>query len=382
MENELPRRSFLTRLGLTLSSALAIPASNLANSLKKITESTNTTMSPIISTTPLGFQWETADPFLFCVHHEDAFPKGNEVMGPDENYFKGRHMGDDFIIKDGFRMYHGKTVPGFPGHPHRGFETITVVRKGVVDHADSMGASGRYGNGDVQWMTAGKGVQHSEMFPLIHKEKVNTMELFQIWLNLPKASKMVEPHFKMLWREDIPNYENIDSKGLKTLVEVIAGKLFDKNSVPPPPNSWAAKADNEVAVWNIKMEKGASFKLPAASKGVNRTIYFYEGHNLKVASTEISKYSGIKLIPEFEVELVAMDSDTSILVLQGKPINEQVIQYGPFVMNSKEEINQAFEDYHKTQFGGWPWPKYDQVHDRALNRFAKHANGELEQRVG
>ena len=84
-------------------------------------------------------------------------------------------MGDDFIIKDGFRMYHGKSVPGFPGHPHRGFETITVVRKGIVDHADSMGASGRYGNGDVQWMTAGKGVQHSEMFPLIHSDKENTI---------------------------------------------------------------------------------------------------------------------------------------------------------------------------------------------------------------
>jgi redox-sensitive bicupin YhaK (pirin superfamily) len=129
------------------------------------------------------FQWETADPFLFCVHHEDKFPQGNELMGPAQNPFQGRHMGDDFIIKDGFRMYHGKTVPGFPGHPHRCFETITVVRKGLVDHADSMGAAGRYGNGDVQWMTAGKGVQHSEMFPLLSQEKDNPLELFQIWLN-------------------------------------------------------------------------------------------------------------------------------------------------------------------------------------------------------
>ncbi|MES2621161.1 MAG: pirin family protein, partial [Bacteroidota bacterium] len=127
-------------------------------------------MEPIIQIKAMGFQWETLDPFLFCVHHEDNFPKGNEVMGPATS-MSGRSMGDDFIIKDGFRMYHGKIVPGFPGHPHRGFETITVVRKGFVDHADSMGASGRYGNGDVQWMTAGKGVQHSEMFPLIHKDK-------------------------------------------------------------------------------------------------------------------------------------------------------------------------------------------------------------------
>ena len=103
---------------------------------------------------PLGFQWETLDPFLFCVHHEDYFPKGNDDLGPDPSHFEGRHMGQDFIVKDGFRMYHGNKVPGFPGHPHRGFETITVVRKGLVDHTDSTGAAGRYGDGDVQWMTA------------------------------------------------------------------------------------------------------------------------------------------------------------------------------------------------------------------------------------
>ena len=378
MENQLPRRSFITRLGLALSSAIAIPASNLANSLKKINENNSLHMNPIISTSPLGFQWETADPFLFCVHHEDAFPKGNEVMGPDESHYKGRHLGDDFIIKDGFRMYHGKTVPGFPGHPHRGFETITVVRKGIVDHADSMGASGRYGNGDVQWMTAGKGVQHSEMFPLIHKEKDNTMELFQIWLNLPKKNKMVEPHFKMLWKENIPNIETSDAAGKKTNVEVIAGKVNTTKAAAPPPDSWAADDANEVAVWNIKMQAGATFKLPKASAGVNRTLYFYEGHTLSVAGTKISNYSGIKVIPTEDIDLIAVDSETSILVLQGKPISEQVMQYGPFVMTTKEEINQAFEDYHKTQFGGWPWPRYDQVHDRTLSRFAKHADGKEE----
>ena len=168
-----------------------------------------------------------------------------------------------------------------PGHPHRGFETVTVVRKGIVDHSDSMGASGRYGNGDVQWMTAGKGVQHSEMFPLIHADKENTMELFQIWLNLPKKNKMVEPHFKMFWKESIPNHVHTDAIGKKTVVEVIAGHL-DKSQAPsPPPDSWAADNTHEVAVWNIKMEAGATFVLPKASVGVNRTIYFYEIDNKK-----------------------------------------------------------------------------------------------------
>lgn len=129
---------------------------------------------PVLDIKPMGFAWETLDPFLFCVHHEDKFPKGNDEMGPAVS-LQGRQLGDDFIIKDGFRMYHGKKVPGFPGHPHRGFETVTIVRQGIVDHADSLGASGRYGEGDVQWMTAGGGVQHSEMFPLLKKDEENPM---------------------------------------------------------------------------------------------------------------------------------------------------------------------------------------------------------------
>lgn len=176
---EIKRRSFLERLGIAAASVVALPWNAFSGTNKnKESQENNISMNPIIKLKPLGFQWETSDPFLFCVHHEDFFPKGNDAMGPDVS-LKGRPLGDDFITKDGFRMYHGKSVPGFPGHPHRGFETITVVRKGVVDHADSMGAAGRYGDGDVQWMKAGKGVQHSEMFPLIKKDKENTWSFFK-----------------------------------------------------------------------------------------------------------------------------------------------------------------------------------------------------------
>jgi redox-sensitive bicupin YhaK (pirin superfamily) len=378
MSEPLHRRNFISRMFMAAATTAAMPISGIAKSFKENFEKTNLMNNPIKSIKPLGFQWETADPFLFCVHHEDNFPAGNDKMGPDANYFKGRHMGDDFIIKDGFRMYHGKTVPGFPGHPHRGFETITVVRKGIVDHADSLGAAGRYGNGDVQWMTAGKGVQHSEMFPLIHQDKENTMELFQIWLNLPKKNKMVDPHFKMFWKETIPNYTHRDSNGKQTTVEVIAGELEKHTAPTPPPNSWAKDKSNEVAVWNIKMQEGASWQLPKASAGINRTIYFYEGDLLNVAGNDVKKYHAIELQANAEVLLTAKSGNASILMLQGKPISEPVMQYGPFVMNTKEEINQAFEDYHKTQFGGWPWPKYDQVHPREKSRFAKHADGREE----
>jgi redox-sensitive bicupin YhaK (pirin superfamily) len=375
MSENLPRRNFLSRFGLALSSIVAFPLTSQSSTIQN--QNSEKEMNPIIKIKPLGFQWETADPFLFCVHHEDNFPKGNENMGPTTS-LDGRHLGDDFIIKDGFRMYHGKSVPGFPGHPHRGFETITVVRKGIVDHADSLGAAGRYGDGDVQWMTAGKGVQHSEMFPLIHKEKENTMELFQIWLNLPKKNKMVEPHFKMLWRDTIPNYKHVDSNNKTTIIEVIAGSIGELNAPAPPPNSWAADKANEVAVWNIKIEAGGTWTLPKASEGINRTLYFYEGDTLSINETSIPLYNAVELIASQSVDLKVGSKETSILILQGKPIDEPVIQYGPFVMNTKAEINQAFEDYHATQFGGWPWPRYDQVHDREKSRFAKHADGTLE----
>ena len=377
MSEPLKRRSFISRVTLGLVSAIAVPFNGISNSIKESINPEDKKMKPIKNIKPLGFMWDTADPFLFCVHHEDKFPKGNAEMGSVTS-MQGRNLGDDFIIKDGFRMYHGKKVPGFPGHPHRGFETITVVRQGIVDHADSMGAAGRYGNGDVQWMTAGKGVQHSEMFPLLSEKKENPMELFQIWLNLPKKNKMVEPHFKMLWQDMIPRYVHKDNNGKSTTVEVIAGKIGSIKAPAPPPDSWAATDSNEVAIWNIKMNPGAVWTLPKASAGINRTVYFYEGESLNLAGTSIPKYNAVELEANMDVLVQAGDQPTSVLLLQGKPIGETVIQYGPFVMNTKEEINQAFEDYHRTQFGGWPWPRYDQVHPRDKSRFARHADGKEE----
>ena len=128
----------------------------------------------------------------------------------------------------------------------------------------------------------------------------------------------------------------------------------------------------------MKLEPGVVFTLPKASTGINRTIYFYEGNAIKVADTLVEKYTAIELKADLDVELKAGKDALSILLLQGKPIGEPVMQYGPFVMNTKQEINETFEDYHKTQFGGWPWPKYDQVHDREKTRFAKYADGTIE----
>ncbi|WP_340679030.1 pirin family protein [Paraglaciecola sp.] len=120
-------------------------------------------------------------------------------------------------------MYHGQRVPDFPAHPHRGFETITVVNQGIVDHADSNGVAGRYGGDDTQWMTAGKGLQHSEMFPLLKTDQGNPLVLFQIWINLPAQNKLVEPGYTMLWREDIPIVEVKDPNNRESRIQVVTG---------------------------------------------------------------------------------------------------------------------------------------------------------------
>ncbi len=333
----------------------------------------------IINVKPLGFTWETNDPFLFCVHHLDKYPEGNEDMGPAAS-LAGRNLGQDFTVKDGWRMYHGEKVPGFPSHPHRGFETVTVVLDGFVDHSDSHGASGRYGNGDVQWMTAGAGLQHAEMFPLIHKDKPNLLELFQIWLNLPSSSKFVEPYYGMLWAEDIPKYMEKDKNGKLTEVTVIAGKVNDVAAPKPAPDSWAADPENKVGIWLIKIEANGTWNLPETTSGINRALYFYRGSELEIADEKVKPYHSIELLSKETIALKAVSDDVYFLLLQGKPINEPVVQHGPFVMNNEMEIQQAFMDYQKTQFGGWPWERYDNIHPRDKGRFAIYSDGKKEEK--
>ncbi|MDC6364460.1 MULTISPECIES: pirin family protein [Flavobacteriaceae] len=328
--------------------------------------------NPILQTFPLSFPWQTQDPFLFCVYHLDHYPKGSGNLGPDPALLEGRSLGNDFDPTQKWRMYHGQTIPGFPYHPHRGFETVTVVNKGYCDHSDSLGAAGRFGEGDVQWMTAGRGVQHSEMFPLLHTEKDNPLELFQIWLNLPKEDKFTEPHFKMLWHEDIPFIEEENAQ-----IKVIAGNYKGALANEPAPNSWAANEENEVAIWNIHVDANTTYTLPKASSDVTRTLYFYEGTEIFVDDRKINPNFGIALDASQDLTIKNGAEKAHFLMLQGKPINEPVAKYGPFVMNTDEEIQQAMEEYRLTQFGGWPWPYPDNAHDKDKGRFALYPDGTL-----
>lgn len=329
----------------------------------------------ILDESPLGFRWHAADPFLFCVHHVDAYPEGNAKMGPKSD-LQGRQLGQDFAGKDGWNMYHGQEIPGFPGHPHRGFETITLVRKGLVDHSDSLGAQARFGHGDVQWMTAGRGVVHSEMFPLVHDDQDNPMELFQIWLNLPAKSKMVPAYFSMLWAEQLP-VEQFEG-GVE--VTLIAGELNGTSAPTPPPDSWASEPDANLSLWTLTMPAGSSWTLPAHATGLNRSLFFFNGSAMRIAQRDYSTHVGLTLRSDAEVTLENTGDDAvELLLLQGKPIAEPVAQHGPFVMNTRTELQQAFADYQRTQFGGWPYDTPAPVHPRETPRFALHADGRREE---
>lgn len=275
-------------------------------------------------------------------------------------------------------------MPGFPKHPHRGFETITITRQGLVDHTDSLGNGGRFGYGDVQWMTAGSGISHAEMFPLLNRGGENTLELFQIWLNLPKAAKMSPPSFKMLWAEELPSKVAGDgASGATAEIVLVAGSLPGFETPPaPPPDSYAGAVEAGVLVVTVKLSAGASWTLPAYSgpggtASMHRNLYYYAGSGLTIGGASVQDKRRVKVRVDAEIELRATQGPVEVLVLQGRDIGEPVVQHGPFVGNTKQDIMQAFQDYQKDGFGRWPWDGDALVFPRERGRFAKHQDGTL-----
>jgi len=341
--------------------------------LNKVTTAAKAATS-ILSNEPLpsAGPYPTGDPYLFCVYHKDEYPPGNDKM---EAPFPGN--GHDFNPSNPYRMYHGKRIPGFPQHPHRGFETITATLEGIIDHADSAGNGGRYGEGDLQWMTAGEGIVHSEMFPLVKTDDNNTLRFFQIWLNLPAKSKMTKPSFAMHWAPNIPKYNSEDKKATATIFvgqnEYFPGTSNTANL--PPPKSWASDASNDVVLMHIRILPGGEIVIPKAKESnVNRSLFYIEGGSgMLVDGKSIKERRSLAMDSTLDCVLKLPSNHTipgEFLWLQGKPIDEPVAQYGPFVMNTEKEIHQCFRDYEKTKFGGWPWPRDDMVFPSHKGRFA------------
>ena len=186
----------------------------------------------------------------------------------------------DFAGRDGWRMYHGDVVPGFPQHPHRGFETVTYVRKGLIDHSDSLGATARFGRGDVQWLTAAGGIVHSEMFPLVERDRAQPAravpDLAQP-ARRPQDGRPVlhdalgrrHPHGRDRRRRRAPHGAHGDRR---------RGRGRDVTPPQPPPSSWASAPESDLAIWHLAFEPGSSWTLPpAAGPDTIRMLYVFDG---------------------------------------------------------------------------------------------------------
>ena len=240
---------------------------------------------------------------------------------------------DPFLMLDEFGSAEAADyIAGFPSHPHRGFETVTYMIEGHMLHEDHLGNRGDLRNGGVQWMTAGRGIIHSEM----PQQEEGVMRGFQLWLNLPAAEKMTEAGYRDIQPEEIPE---IVFEGGK--VKLIAGNMEIEGQLH---EGAVADRSTQPVYADIHLESGASVTLPVP-EGHNAMLYLYEGTASLVDNALQRSAANILGDNGDRIALTAGESGARLLLIAGKPIGEPVVQYGPFVMNTREEIEQTLRDY-------------------------------------
>ena len=228
---------------------------------------------------------------------------------------------------------------GVGQHPHRGFETVTIVYEGEVEHRDSTGAGGKIGPGDVQWMTAASGILHEEFHSPEFTASGGTLEMVQLWVNLPAKDKMAAPGYQTLLDADIPSVALADDAGR---VRVIAGE-FDGHRGP-------ARTFTAMDVWDVRLNAGktATFTLP---EGRTLALVVLKGTVLVNGSAVTREAQMVTLARDGSDVALEANTDATVLLLSGEPIDEPIVGYGPFVMNTQEEISQAIADFNGGRFG-------------------------------
>ena len=325
-------------------------------------------MAAIIENRDFQFREDPGDPWVARMHHVDLYPKGDGAQGIREEDMEGHTPGRDLDMDKPWRLYYGKRIPGFPVHGHRGFETVTIVLDGVVDHHDSGGDHGRYRRGDVQWMTAGEGIRHTEMFPLVHDEKENRTELFQLWLSLPSHNKLVPCDYKMLWREEIPVVEKDRAR-----VTVITGNYEGTQGPSATEPSWASDEKSRLRILLFDLEEGGKVEIEGVSETLNRNLYFFEGDTVTVDAERLSGKRSLKLRGDADFTIEG-SGHARLLLLEAEPIGEPIINDGPMIMNTMDEVLQGYRDYWKTHYGEWDWPDRDPVHEKETGRVSSRGN--------
>jgi redox-sensitive bicupin YhaK (pirin superfamily) len=230
---------------------------------------------------------------------------------------------------------------GVGTHPHRGFETVTIVYDGEVSHKDSTGQGGTIGPGDVQWMTAGSGILHQEFHSDAFAKQGGVLQMVQLWVNLPAKHKMTEPAYQAILSQSIPEIELSNSSGL---IRVIAGE--HEGHVGP------AKTFTPMNVFDIRLKKGEELVLPVAD-GWNTSVVVLRGA-LESAGESGSVAKDAKMLmfsqDGADIKIKALE-DSVALLLSGEPIDEPIVGHGPFVMNTRQEIDQAINDFNRGAFG-------------------------------
>jgi quercetin 2,3-dioxygenase len=246
-------------------------------------------------------------------------------------------MLDPFLLLDemGPSTHGPGEAKGAPDHPHRGFETVTYLLEGEMEHADSKGNRGTLGPGDVQWMTAGAGVVHSELPSKAFLERGGTMHGFQLWVNLPKSAKMSPPRYQELTRDAIPRVELAGAS-----VVVIAGESHGAAS--------AVSTHVPILYLHVALAPGASFT-QSVDEGLHAFAYVFRGA-VRIGETRVPHQHMAILGEGSEVTLEGLGTPSEILVIAGAPLREPVARYGPFVMNYRAEIVQALEDFENGRF--------------------------------
>ncbi|AHE98668.1 pirin family protein [Thioalkalivibrio paradoxus] len=237
----------------------------------------------------------------------------------------------------------GNRPRGVGEHPHRGFETVTIVYQGEVEHLDSTGGGGRIGPGDVQWMTAASGILHQEFHSEAFTRRGGTLEMVQLWVNLPAADKMSAPAYQPVLDRDIPAIDLPDGAGT---VRVIAGR-FGEHRGP-------ARTHTPMDVWDLRLAAGGPPVRLALADGWTSMLVVLHG-NVRINGQQEAGNAQLVLLDRAGdgVELQA-ESDSTVLVLHGEPIDEPVVGHGPFVMNTPEEIREAVRDFNSGRFGRLP----------------------------
>ncbi|MBK8186488.1 MAG: pirin family protein [Cellvibrio sp.] len=242
---------------------------------------------------------------------------------------------DPFLMLDEFGSQSADDyIAGFPSHPHRGFETVTYMLEGHMLHEDHMGNKGHLKNGDVQWMTAGKGIIHSEM----PQQEEGVMRGFQLWINLPAAEKMKPAHYRDIPSAEIP-VADLPQGGT---IKVIANQATINHQIIEGPIQGLT---TEAIYWDLHLPKDKSFT-HSIPENHHSMIYVYEGSvAIGDQKSPLKKGNAGVLTIGDQLDITALEAETRFLVLSGKPLNESIAQYGPFVMNTNDEIEQAIRDY-------------------------------------